>query len=97
VDHETGQVKVLKIVTAHDVGKTINPMAAEGQMDGAIGQGIGYALFENLILRNGEVINPNFLDYKIPLSVDMPEIEHLFIETNDPAGPFGAKGWVSQG
>ena len=92
VDPETGQVKVLKIVSAHDIGKTINPMAAEGQIDGAAAQGIGYALFEDLLLKNGKVVNSNFLDYKIPLSTDMPKVEHIFVETNDPAGPFGAKG-----
>ena len=92
VDKETGVVKILKIVAAHDVGKVINPMTLEGQIEGGLAQGIGYALTEQIQLQNGKVMNPNYADYKIMTTVDQPELEIVFIETNDPEGPFGAKG-----
>ena len=92
VDRETGQVKILKYVAAHDVGRAINPMLLEGQVYGGATMGIGYALTERLILKNGKVMNPNFLDYKMLTAKDVPNIEPIVIETNDPFGPFGAKG-----
>lgn len=92
VDVETGKVNVLKIVAAHDTGKAINPMSAEGQIEGGVIQGVGFALMEKLHLKEGRVENNNFLDYKIPTSGDIPEIETILVETEDPAGPFGAKG-----
>jgi len=92
VDKETGQVKILKYIAAHDVGKAINPMLLEGQVYGGATMGIGYALTERLILNNGRVANPNFLDYKMLTAKDVPNIEPVVIETNDPYGPFGAKG-----
>jgi len=94
VDTETGQVEVLKIVAALDVGKAINPMVVEGQIEGAIQQGIGYALTENPILdkETGKTLNPNFANYMVLTSVDMPDIEVVLVETNEPTGPFGAKG-----
>jgi len=92
VDKETGQIKILKYIAAHDVGKAINPMLLEGQVYGGATMGIGYALTENLILQNGKVMNPNFLDYKMLTAKDVPNIEPIVIETNDQFGPFGAKG-----
>lgn len=92
VDRQTGQVKILKYIAAHDVGRAINPMLLEGQVYGGVVMGIGYALMERLILKEGKVMNPDFLDYKIPTAADVPEIEPVMIETNDEAGPFGAKG-----
>ncbi|MBS3907248.1 MAG: xanthine dehydrogenase family protein molybdopterin-binding subunit [Syntrophaceae bacterium] len=92
VDKETGQVKILKYVAAHDVGRAINPMLLEGQVYGGAAMGIGYALTEQLILKNGKVINPDFRDYKILTAADVPNIEAVVIETDDPSGPFGAKG-----
>jgi len=92
VDKETGQVKILNYVAAHDVGKAINPMLLEGQVYGGATMGIGYALTERLILQNGKVINANFLDYKMLTAKDVPHIEPVVIETNDQFGPFGAKG-----
>ncbi|OGP70040.1 MAG: 4-hydroxybenzoyl-CoA reductase [Deltaproteobacteria bacterium RBG_13_47_9] len=92
VDQETGQIKILKYVAAHDVGKAINPMLLEGQVYGGVTMGIGYALTERLILKNGKVMNPNFLDYKMLTAKDVPNIVPVVIETNDPSGPFGAKG-----
>lgn len=94
VDPETGKVKVLGFVAAHDSGKVINPMLAEGQIEGALQQGIGYALCEEMAFEDGKVMNPNFADYKILGADDMPEkIKINFVETcMEPTGPFGAKG-----
>lgn len=92
VDRETGQVKILKYIAAHDVGKAINPMLLEGQVYGGATMGIGYALTEKLVLQNGKVMNPNFLDYKMLTAKDVPRIEPVVIETDDQFGPFGAKG-----
>jgi xanthine dehydrogenase molybdenum-binding subunit len=93
VDEETGKVMVLRVVAAHDAGKAINPDIVEGQIEGAIVQGIGYALSERIICgKEGKPENTNFLDYKVLFAADMPEIESHIIETDDPEGPFGAKG-----
>lgn len=92
VDKETGQVKILKYIAAHDVGRAINPMLLEGQVYGGATMGIGYALTERLILQDGKVMNSNFLDYKMLTAKDVPNIEAIVIETDDPSGPFGAKG-----
>jgi 4-hydroxybenzoyl-CoA reductase alpha subunit len=92
VDEETGEVKVLKIAAAHDVGRAINPMAVEGQIHGGVSMGLGYGLYEELVVEEGRVLNPNFADYALPTALDMPEIDTIIVETDDPAGPFGAKG-----
>jgi CO/xanthine dehydrogenase Mo-binding subunit len=92
VDKETGEVKILKYIAAHDVGRAINPMLLEGQVYGGATMGLGYALTEKLILKDGKVMNPNFLDYKMLTAKDVPKIETIVIETEDPNGPFGAKG-----
>ncbi len=92
VDLETGHVRILKLVVACDVGRAINPLLLEGQLEGGALMGIGYALLEQLILEKGEVKNPTFLDYKMPTVKDVPPMEIVLVETNDPAGPFGAKG-----
>jgi len=92
VDTETGQVRVLKIIAAHDVGRAINPMYVEGQIEGGAQMGVGYALTEELQVREGRVLNPSLLDYRMPTALDMPQIESVIVETGDPEGPFGAKG-----
>lgn len=92
VDMETGKVRVLRLVAAHDVGRAINPMYCEGQIEGGVQMGVGYALTEELLVRDGQILNPTFLDYRVPTALDMPEIETVLIETADPEGPFGAKG-----
>jgi len=92
VDTETGEVKVLKIAAAHDVGRAINPMAVEGQIEGGVSMGLGYGLNEELVLEKGKVLNPNFADYALPTALDMPPVEPIIVETIDPEGPFGAKG-----
>ncbi|MBI2975540.1 MAG: molybdopterin-dependent oxidoreductase [Chloroflexi bacterium] len=92
VDTETGKVRVLRLVCANDVGRAINPMAVEGQIEGGAQMGLGYALTEELLVKEGRVLNPDFLDYRLFTSADMPELETIIIETDDPQGPFGAKG-----
>jgi xanthine dehydrogenase molybdenum-binding subunit len=92
VDMDTGVVKVIKITAAHDVGRVINQLGIEGQVEGGIAQGMGYCLSEELKLDGGRVLNPTFTDYKMCTTTDLPDIEVAFIETNDPAGPYGAKG-----
>jgi len=92
VDTRTGLVKVLKIAAAHDVGKAVNVSLVRGQISGGISFGIGMALLENIALEQGRNLNPNFVDYLVPTSMDMPEIEPIIVETNEPSGPFGAKG-----
>lgn len=91
VDPETGVVTVLKFVNVSDIGRAINPMFIEGQVEGGIVQGMGYALTEELIREKGKTLNPNFRDYKMPTAMDAPVIENYLVETNDPIGPFGAK------
>ena len=91
VDTNTGQVEVLQIWGAHDCGKAINPMAVEGQLEGSWHMGIGQAMSEQLRYFKGLMLNNNFLDYKIPTSLDTPQIHTNIIETMDPEGPFGAK------
>ncbi len=92
VDRETGKVRILKYIAAHDVGRAINPMLLKGQIYGAAIMGVGYALTEELKLEKGEVMNPNFRDYKILTAKDVVPVEPVIIETIDKDGPFGAKG-----
>ena len=92
VCEETGNVEILDFVAAHDVGRAINPMLVEGQIEGGVAQGIGYALLEDMQLKNGKVLNPNFTDFKVPLAPDLPPIRTIMVETHDPQGPFGGKG-----
>lgn len=91
VDLQTGRVKLLKMVTAHDCGRPINPMLVEGQLEGSVLGGMGQALYEDVIMEKGKVMNPSFLEYGFPTFLEMPEIEAIDIETDDPIGPFGAK------
>ena len=98
VDTETGEVKILRMVAAHDVGKVLNPLALKGQIYGALAQGVGYALYEELRSQQGKILNPNFRDYKIPGVCEMNfPIDLEFIETDDSYGPFGAKGVAEPG
>lgn len=94
VDTETGEIKVEHVVYAHDIGRVINPLGAEGQVEGGLQQGIGYALMEHTQFdaNNGVCLNSDFLDYKMPTPVEMPrKIESIFIESMEESGPFGAK------
>lgn len=91
VDTETGRVQVIKMVTAYDVGKAINPLSLEGQIEGGTIQGLGYAIMEELIHKDGVVVNPNLADYYIPTSLDTPEIKTIILEYPGHLGPYGAK------
>ena len=84
-------VKLQKLTVAHDVGRAINPMAVEGQMDGQAFSGHGQILFEECVMDSGLILNPSRLDYRLPRPFEVPEMEHIIVETNDPYGPFGAK------
>jgi len=95
VDTETGQIDVLQVIPVHELGKVIHPVAAAGQIEGGIQQGIGHTLTEDYVidLTNGRSLNAGFVDYKMPLSMDMPPIKTIMLETApDPGGPYGAKG-----
>ncbi len=92
VDTETGNIKVLKVASCFDVGQVINPTLIEGQCEGAILQGLGSALFEEIKLKDGNFLNPSFMDYKIPTADDMPEMTIKFVENPEKTGPFGARG-----
>lgn len=92
VDTETGVVQPLHIVSAVDVGKALNPDVCEGQVEGAVAQGLGYALTEEIKLGpDGRVLNPTFMDYKVFCAADMPELTTILVEDEEPTGPFGAK------
>ncbi len=91
VDRETGLVNVKKVWTAHDCGTVINPIAVEGQAEGSIQMGLGYALSEQFVMKDGKTLNQSFLDYKIPTALDMPPGESVTVETYEPEGPMGAK------
>jgi CO/xanthine dehydrogenase Mo-binding subunit len=97
VEPETGKIEVRKIVSAHDVGRALNPGAAEGQVHGGIHMGLGYALSERLVVAEGQVLTQSFMDYAVLKARDMPEIVVRFIETVDAEGPFGAKGLGESG
>ena len=98
VDTETGEVKILRMVAAHDVGRVLDPQGLKGQIYGALAQGVGYALYEKLESQQGKILNPNFRDYKIPTVQEMNfPIDLEFIETDDSYGPFGAKGVAEPG
>ena len=91
VDPNTGVVTVDKMTASHDVGRAINPRVVEGQIDGQIFSGMSQVLYEETIMEGGQVMNPSRLDYKMPRAYEMPEVEHIIVETIDPHGPFGAK------
>jgi CO/xanthine dehydrogenase Mo-binding subunit len=93
VDDETGEVEVLRIVASHDCGTPINPMLVEGQVEGGISMGVGFALQEEILFdAAGRQVNPNLTNYIMPTALDMPEIEVNIVQSYDPTGPFGAKG-----
>ena len=92
VDLETGQTTVERFIACHDVGRAINPVSVEGQISGGVVQGIGMALMEEVVMDSGVMLTTNFRDYLIPTSVDVPPIEAVIVERDDPTGPYGAKG-----
>ena len=97
VDPETGKVKVLNFASGNDLGRAINPMAAEGQSEGDIGREIGETLMEEIMYERGTVINPNFIDYRLPTAINIPSVKTFLVESNEPNGPYGAKGTAHPG
>jgi 4-hydroxybenzoyl-CoA reductase subunit alpha len=91
VDEDTGEVHVLRVWVAHDCGRAINPLAVEGQVQGAVWMGMGQALSEETQYHEGLPLRANLLDYRIPTIVESPPIDVHLVESNDPLGPFGAK------
>ncbi len=92
VDRRTGLVKVVQIATAQDVGRALNPLAVVGQIEGGIAQGLGLALFEEVLLADGRIRNPSLTDYLLPTILDMPPVAIELVEHPHPDAPYGAKG-----
>ena len=92
VDLETGVIRVIRMTAVHDVGRVINRLGIEGQVEGGVVQGMGYCLTEELKVEDGRILNPSFTDYKLCMTTDLPKLDVAFVETHDPAGPYGAKG-----
>ncbi|MGH2543704.1 MAG: molybdopterin cofactor-binding domain-containing protein [Ardenticatenaceae bacterium] len=93
VDVETGQIDLLRVVCADDVGQAINPRLIEGQVEGAVVQAAGYAILENFVTQEGKVLTPHLSNYLIPTVFDIPQrTESIILEFPDPQGPWGARG-----
>ncbi|MGD9412016.1 MAG: xanthine dehydrogenase family protein molybdopterin-binding subunit, partial [Desulfobacterales bacterium] len=92
VDVDTGKVNVLKIIACYDVGKAINPLSAEGQLEGGALYGLGYGMIEEVMLDKGNTLTPSLAEYLIPTAVDAPDVKTIMIESGGGVGPFGAKG-----
>jgi len=93
VDTDTGAIRIPHYVSVADVGVAINPQQCEGQDEGASMQGLGHTLFEEMIYEDGQLLNPNMVDYKVPTFADLPgDLDSMMIENHDGPGPFGAKG-----
>ncbi|HEY7491550.1 MAG TPA: molybdopterin cofactor-binding domain-containing protein, partial [Candidatus Tectomicrobia bacterium] len=91
VDRETGKVRVVRFVQAQDVGVAINPMAVEGQIDGGAVQGIGRAITEEVVLKDGKILNPSLTTYLMPMAADVPSVENILVQVPTDDGPFGAR------
>lgn len=91
VDEETGEVTVHKVWASHDCGRALNPVSVEGQIIGSVWMGMGQALTEEMVWKDGMLMNPGLLEYRSPSSVESPEVEAIIVESIDPEGPFGAK------
>ncbi|MDE2292994.1 MAG: xanthine dehydrogenase family protein molybdopterin-binding subunit, partial [Elusimicrobia bacterium] len=92
VDKATYEVRLLRVVTAQDVGKAVNPGIVRGQIVGGTVQALGWALLENCVYKDGVLQNPRLTDYVIPTAMDVPDVEAFIVECPTPVGPFGAKG-----
>jgi 4-hydroxybenzoyl-CoA reductase subunit alpha len=91
IDPKSGAVSLLKVWAAHDIGRAINPLAVEGQLDGQVFSGMGQVLYEECQIEDGLMLNPSRLEYKLPRTYELPEVDYVLVETIDPYGPFGAK------
>jgi nicotinate dehydrogenase large molybdopterin subunit len=93
VDEELGQVEVTRCWTAHDAGTVVNPLGAEGQIEGGVAMGIGQALWERVVRKNGVIANPHYRDYLLPGAKDIPmDVQCIFVKNKDRTGPYGARG-----
>ena len=93
VDRKTGEIKIIKLVGADShAGKAINPLSVRGQLLGGMMMGVGLSLFEEMVYEDGLMVNPTFMDYRIPTAQEAPPMEAIIIEKPHPAGPYGAKG-----
>jgi CO/xanthine dehydrogenase Mo-binding subunit len=92
VDMASGEVEVLSVVACHDVGKAVNPAGIIGQIEGGITMGLGHALMEEVLVKNGSIQNPYFSEYFVPTAMDVPNVIPMWVECKEPTGPFGAKG-----
>jgi len=92
VDPETGEVHILRVVSASDIGRVVSPNGAQAQVEGGFAQSQGFTLMEEIACREGQVINPNLIEYKVPTTLDFIPVEGIFIEAGDPQGPWGVKG-----
>lgn len=92
VDPETGVVKVTKMASAHDCGRAINPLLLNGQIEGGAATGLAFALWEEMVFDGGRITNPSFMDYRIPSTVEVPDVQPVIVEAPHNCGPFGAKG-----
>jgi CO/xanthine dehydrogenase Mo-binding subunit len=92
VDTELGLVKVVELATAQDVGKAINPLAVQGQLEGGAAQGLGLAVMEEIQVKDGVIKNASFTDYLLPTILDMPPLRMVILELGDPRSPYGLKG-----
>jgi CO/xanthine dehydrogenase Mo-binding subunit len=93
VDRQTGEIRVHKYVSAADVGRAINPVQCEGQDEGGVVFGLGHTLFEQMIYQDGQLLNPNLIDYRVPAFRDLPkEFSSALIQNENGPGPFGSKG-----
>ena len=92
VDEETGEVTVHKVWAAHDCGRALNPVSVEGQIIGSVWMGMGQALTEEMVWKDGMLMNPGLLEYRSPSSVESPEVEPIIVESIDPEGPVRRQG-----
>jgi CO/xanthine dehydrogenase Mo-binding subunit len=92
VDLDTGQIEILRYIAAHDVGRAINPLSVEGQISGAVVQGLGMAMSEEIVMDEGSNLTAGFFQYLIPTATDVPRIEAIILESGEGMGPFGARG-----
>jgi CO/xanthine dehydrogenase Mo-binding subunit len=92
LDPDTYEVKPVKLTAVQEFGRPIHPALARGQIEGGTAQGLGYALLENVVMKNGAMANSQLTNYVIPTTLDMPELDVVMMENPYPGGPFGAKG-----
>jgi len=92
VDEEKGKISVLKLIACYDVGRAINRLSVEGQLEGGAVYGMGYGLTEEIVIEKGFIKTPSFSEYLLPTSMDVPEVQTIVLESGDGVGPFGAKG-----